>query len=233
VRVSAGAGSGRTDFSVRGYLQQGTVDVGSRLAQAIVFNAPEKWALADGSSTLNATATSGLVPEVELLEGPASLQDGALTFTERGQVRVRARQDGSGTYAPAPPVWRTIDVVLRTETYEQWAQKNFGSESGSRGALGHDDDGDGISNRLEYLANTDPRDARSRFGIERGDKKPGGFEIRWQGRAGVEYRVLSTTDFQTWTEVPNTRRIGKGQSETATDTDANGEKKFYRIEVLE
>jgi len=233
VRISATASSGRTDFSVRGFLQQETVDVGSRLAQAIVFNAPEKWALADGGLTLKASATSGLLPEVELLEGPANLQDGELVFNERGQVRVRARQDGSGTYAPAPPVWRTIDVVLRTETYEQWADKNFGAESGSRGALDRDDDGDGISNRLEFLANTDPRDARSRFGIERGDKKPGGFEIRWQGRAGVEYRLLATTDFQTWTEVPNTRRIGKGQSETATDTDANGEKKFYRIEVLE
>ena len=43
------------------------------LAQAIVFNAPEKWALADGSLTLNASATSGLLPEVELLEDDAGV----------------------------------------------------------------------------------------------------------------------------------------------------------------
>lgn len=233
VRVAAAASTGRTDFSLRGFLQQDTVDVGSRLAQAILLPTPEKWGLADGALSLNATATSGLVPEVQLLEGPASLQNGALTFTERGQVRVRAQQDGSGTYAPAPPVWRTIDVVLRTDTYEQWAGKHFGAESAVRGAVDRDDDSDGIPNRLEFLANTDPRDARSRFGIEESGKKTAGFEIRWEGRAGVEYRVLSTTDFQTWTEVPNTRRIGKGQSETVTDSDSNGVKKFYRIEILQ
>jgi len=233
VRVTAAASSGRTDFSLRGFLQQETVDIGTRLAQAILLPTPEVWGLADGTLSLNATATSGLVPEVQLLEGPASLQNGALTFTERGQVRVRAQQDGSGTYAPAPPVWRTIDVVLRTDTYEQWAGKHFGAESGVRGAVDRDDDSDGIANRLEFLANTDPRDARSRFGIEASGKKPGGFEIRWQGRAGVEYRILATTDFQTWTEVPNTRRLGKNQAEVVTDSDANGVKKFYRIEILE
>ena len=102
-----------------------------------------------------------------------------------------------------------------------------------RGAVDRDDDVDGIPNRLEFLANTDPRDARSRFGIEESGKKPSGFEIRWQGRAGVEYRILATTDFQTWTEVPNTRRLGKNQTEVVTDSDANGVKKFYRIEILE
>jgi hypothetical protein len=233
VRISATASSGRTDFSVRGFLQQETVDVGSRIAQAILLPTPEIWGLADGTLSLNATATSGLVPEVELLSGPASLQSGGLVFTERGQVRVRARQDGSSTYAPAPPVWRTIDVVLRTETYDQWAQKHFGDEVAARGALARDDDGDGISNRLEFLANTDPRDSRSKFGIEESGKKTGGFEIRWQGRLGVEYRVLSTTNFQNWTEVPNTRRIGKGQWEAVTDSDSNGVKKFYRIEILQ
>jgi hypothetical protein len=88
-------------------------------------------------------------------------------------------------------------------------------------------------NRLEFLANTDPRDSRSKFGIEESGKKTGGFEIRWQGRLGVEYRVLSTTNFQNWTEVPNTRRIGKGQWEAVTDSDSNGVKKFYRIEILQ
>jgi hypothetical protein len=233
VRVAAAASSGRTDFSVRGFLQQETVDVGSRLAQAILLPTPEKWGLADGTLSLNVTATSGLVPEVQLLEGPASLQNGALTFTERGQVRVRAQQDGSATYAPAPPVWRTIDVVLRTDTYEQWAGKHFGEESTVRGAVDRDDDVDGIPNRLEFLANTDPRDARSRFGVEESGKKPSGFEIRWQGRAGVEYRILATTDFQIWNEVPNTRRLGKNQTEVVTDSDSNGVKKFYRIEILE
>jgi hypothetical protein len=128
---------------------------------------------------------------------------------------------------------RTVAFAGGRESYDQWAQRHFGNETAQRGGQTRDDDGDGISNRLEYLADTNPRDARSKFQIEAGERKSGGFELRWEGKAGIKYRVLWSGNLTSWSEVPNSRRTGKGQSETLTDSDTTGGRKFYRIEVVE
>jgi hypothetical protein len=233
VRVAAAASSGRTDFSVRGFLQQETVDVGSRLAQAIVFNAPASWSLSNGTLALNATATSGLAPELEVVSGNAVVSNRVLSANGSGAVVLRARQDGNGVYGPAAPVLRTLEILGGRENYTQWAARHFGGEVAQRGGESRDDDGDGMSNRMEYLADTDPRDGKSKFQIEAGERKAGGFEIRWEGKAGINYRVLWSGNLTGWSEVPNSRRTGRGQQETHTDTDATGGRKFYRVEVVE
>ena len=233
VRVAAAASSGRTDFSVRGFLQQETVDVGSRLAQAIVFNAPASWSLSNGTLALNATATSGLAPELEVVSGNAVVSNRVLSANGSGAVVVRARQDGNGVYGPAAPVVRTLQILAGRENYTQWAARHFGGEVAQRGGESRDDDGDGVSNRMEYLADTDPRDAGSKFQIEAGERKAGGFEIRWEGKEGINYRVLWSESLTGWSEVPNSRRTGRGQQENHTDADATGGRKFYRVEVVE
>lgn len=62
---------------------------------------------------LQATATSGLPVEFELVEGPATIDGDILTLTgEAGIVKVKAIQAGDGTeWQPAPSVTRTFEVV--------------------------------------------------------------------------------------------------------------------------
>ena len=63
--------------------------------------------------TLNATASSGLPVQFELVEGPATLNGNTVTLTgEEGMVKVRASQPGNGTqWQAAPSVNRTFEVV--------------------------------------------------------------------------------------------------------------------------
>jgi hypothetical protein len=68
-------------------------------------------------------------------------------------------------------------------------------ESGHGFAVGDalpnaDEDGDGLSNLFEYLANTDPFDARSALQPPEVELMPGGvFRLKWKSIGGVRYRV--------------------------------------------
>ena len=66
---------------------------------------------------LNATATSGLAVEFELLEGPAKLEGNTLTLTgQAGVVKVKAVQNGDETqWQAAPSVTRTFEVIDPSE----------------------------------------------------------------------------------------------------------------------
>ncbi len=60
---------------------------------------------------ITAAATSGLEVSLEILNGPATLNDNILTLTgEVGTVTIRATQAGDNEYMPAPPVTRSFEV---------------------------------------------------------------------------------------------------------------------------
>ena len=82
----------------------------SLVTQSISFNLPSSLFLSQGPVPLTATASSGLPVSWTLLSGPATLQDGQLILTGPGTVRVEARQQGGGNFAPANPVVRTLTV---------------------------------------------------------------------------------------------------------------------------
>ena len=82
-------------------------------SQFIEFEAiPDKLNFA-APFTLNATASSGLPVQFELVEGPAALSGNTVTLTgEEGVVKIRASQPGDGTqWQAAPSVNRTFEVV--------------------------------------------------------------------------------------------------------------------------
>ncbi|MEQ8415692.1 MAG: Ig-like domain-containing protein [Imperialibacter sp.] len=60
--------------------------------------------------TLEATASSALAIDYQLVSGPASLNGSELTFTGLGSVTVRATQAGDDDYNPAAQVSRSFEV---------------------------------------------------------------------------------------------------------------------------
>ncbi len=75
-----------------------------------------------------------------------------------------------------------------------------------------DPDGDGQNNLFESLALTDPLSSASFFGTTFAGRTAAGFSLRWMGHVGVRYRVLSSTDFAGWVELPGSLVDGTGRS---------------------
>ncbi len=109
-------GSGERDaelmnFALTGQTSNfvGTLDPGY---QAISFPQIPNHLTTDPPFTLEATATSGLPVEFEVLSGPATINGNLLTLTgEEGMVVVEATQPGNGTYNPADPVQNSFLVI--------------------------------------------------------------------------------------------------------------------------
>ena len=100
-----------------------------------------------------------------------------------------------------------------------------------------DTDGDGFTNREEWLAGTDPTNALSRLSIESvsAADADGSFRLRWQSVPGKRYRVEraerlgGTSVF----EVIRSNILGTSRSTEAVDLEATAEKGFYRVGVEE
>ena len=75
----------------------------------LTFNAP---------FTVNATASSGLPVQFEVLEGPATVSGNTVTLTgQEGQVKIRASQPGDGTQWQAAPSVNRIFTVVDPNNY--------------------------------------------------------------------------------------------------------------------
>ncbi len=67
---------------------------------------------------LEATASSGLSVEYEIMEGPATIDGDMLSLNgQAGMVKVKASQPGNGEYAPANDVINTFEVVDASAWY--------------------------------------------------------------------------------------------------------------------
>jgi len=229
-------GRGAAESSVRAFVryEEGAADPVNLQSQSINFTLPASRSLADGALALQATATSSLPVRFEVVSGPATITNNSLVATTAGTVVVRALQDGDATYQSALPVEHSITITEEQSSYEVWARSVFGPDTATQGGPDHDFDGDGQSNHQEWRTKTDPRDANSRFQIASTDQTPEAFTIRWQAQDGVTYRILYSTDLNTWQELPNSTRTGSGSTLSHTDTDiTNHPGKFYKLEIVE
>jgi hypothetical protein len=231
----AAGGRGAAESSVRAFVkyEQGTADPANLQSQSINFTLPASRSLGLGALALQATATSSLPVRFEVASGPATITNNTLLPSAAGTVVVRALQDGDATRQSALPVERTITITPAPPTYEEWAQSVFGQDYAAKGARNHDFDGDGQNNEKEWRAKTDPRSSSSRFHIATTQRHTNGFELRWEAKDGVNYRILSSSNLNSWLELPDSRRSGKGSTESYTHTFTNQSRLFYKIEIVE
>jgi hypothetical protein len=91
-------------------------------------------------------------------------------------------------------------------------------------------DGDGISNRLEFLAGTDPRSAASALKSSVSAASGGGFKVSFAAQIGKSYTVqwktaLGDAAWQKLADVPS----GAARSVEVLDPTATGSTRFYRV----
>jgi hypothetical protein len=96
-----------------------------------------------------------------------------------------------------------------------------------------DPDGDGMTNREEYLAGTDPNDSNSKLDFTDLDQVlEGTFEVSWKSVAGRTYSLHSSTNLLTGFD----RKMMSGIRATPpvnrfNDTIESEVQKFYRVTV--
>ncbi len=93
-----------------------------------------------------------------------------------------------------------------------------------------DADGDGQSNLAEYLANTDPKLASSRFQVLSLENVPGMIRLTWTSSPGLVYYVETSASLLngSWTTLDQNPIVG-GSLETSRDVAKSGENRFYRV----
>lgn len=106
-----------------------------------------------------------------------------------------------------------------------WLAQYWGEEWPSASA---DSDGDGASNRSEFLAGTDPTDANSvlRSGLT---QTPQGLFLVWNTVPGRIYQVKHSTDFVTWTAVGSPRFAAGSQDSLYVGAAGAG---VFRVQLL-
>lgn len=104
-------------------------------------------------------------------------------------------------------------------------------DPGSAADAGGDDDRDGIGNRDEYFADTDPGDDRSGLHLVL-DSGPAGFTVRASTSTNRLYTLQFATNLAvTWEPVPGQGpRRGTGGEELRSDP-AAGPRRFYRLKA--
>lgn len=88
---------------------------------------------------------------------------------------------------------------------DSWAMAHFGFSPLLPGTgtndLSGDWDGDGLNNRNEFLAGTDPNDSSSRLEVQSQRAPQGGMEVRFPFMPDRVYRMRVSDDLSLWTEL--------------------------------
>ena len=125
-------------------------------------------------------------------------------------------------------VW-VLNAALRPSEIisDEWRIFFFGGYTNALAATDADPDGDGFSNREEYLAGLNPTGFDWRY---QGTAE--GFQFRWFGEAGRSYLLERSFDLRGWLAL-GSPRVGEGGLLLYTDTDGRSpnRSRFYRVRV--
>jgi hypothetical protein len=115
------------------------------------------------------------------------------------------------------------------ELPDDWETTEFGDLFESADG---DFDGDGQSNRLEYLAGTDPVSIGSVLKIEISETTTGGLQLRWATVPGKSYEVQFKANLEEdWDLLSQNYALSNGVAELSLEE--NQEAGFFRIQVNE
>ncbi|MCM2274096.1 MAG: hypothetical protein NDI75_04785 [Candidatus Didemnitutus sp.] len=168
--------------------------------QEIEFDAIADRPFAAEAIPLVATASSGLSVALQVISGPAHIEEDTLVVTSPGVVTVRATQPGNDVYLPATPVERTF---VATTSFAFWRSEHWNSSELAEPLLSGadaDPDGDARSNLLEYALGSAPRSADADAGTTP-QREPEGWSCsfrRPRDRADVTYAAEFSSDLEHW-----------------------------------
>jgi hypothetical protein len=95
---------------------------------------------------------------------------------------------------------------------DDWEALYFGPDPSKWPPASADSDGDGATNLQEFLAGTDPTNAKSVLQTSI-STSPQGWRLEWNTQPGLIYQVQSTADGKTWTDL-GTARFAAGSSDS-------------------
>jgi len=109
---------------------------------------------------------------------------------------------------------------------DDWQNFYFGVDETTWPAATVDSDGDGMTDRAEFMVGTNPRNAASRFSlhVQAGNA---GHDLVWSTRPGFLYQLQRSPDLKTWENLGGGRVAPADEDATAiVDTTSTG---FYRV----
>ncbi len=162
------------------------------------------------------------------------------------QSIVLHRIAATGGFTRMPPlgsnVIDNVNVALLTEwidgelderlTYDEWRAENFEPNLDPAGAPEVDADGDGVTNRNEYLAGTAPRDGSSTFRPTLSNAPP---SLRFSLPANRSFRVDVSSNLDTWTswDIPENRGLPVAGGLVEITFPLTDPQRFFRVELSE
>lgn len=139
-------------------------------------------------------------------------------------------KDGRKSPLSAPATGTTWDEDDNADGLpDDWQTHYFGTESELWPSPGADSDGDGMSDRQEFLSGTDPKSAASVLRTTLA-ATPQGSLLSWNSVPGAFYQVQYSPDLETWENVGG-RQLATGAMTTqlVTEVPANS---YFRVNFL-
>ena len=131
-------------------------DIESCQLQEQVIQFPEIPAtpISEDQLTLQASSSSNLPIEYEVISGPGTIENNTLFFSSPGEINIRAHQSGNEEWCPAESVSQSVDIY---SIADGWRIQSLGTYKNEGDAADlADPDFDNIPNLFEYFLGTSP-----------------------------------------------------------------------------